>query len=281
MEVSSLVDLTKSVLFLIFAFVFLSFDPTLSNLVTAFIATTLVWACITVFACKSVFKDFTLGFSYFDPKLLSKLLKFGFQTQFLSINLYFLMNFDKLLVGHFLGVRNVAYLDIALKLINQARSFVSGFISPILPAAAEKTVLFRNKIYEFYRHSFNYVLPFSGLVFGGLLIFSPLLTRLWLGTGFEPAAKTAQILAIGHFFNMLTGPGCAVLLAKNYPKIVMIYALLDILVMIIFSFAGIYFFGFFGAIWGTTLGLICIDGSFVYLFPKYFSSQNAQSPKNG
>lgn len=270
MDISSFVDFTKTFLFTLFGFILLSLQPSVTSLALAFVITTCIWAIISFFSCQAIFKQFVLSANHLDPVLFKKMFKFGFQSQFSSWSSYIHFNFDKLIIGHYLGVEKVAFLDIGLKLINQGRQFVSSFVSPLLPAAAEKTVLYKNKIIDFYQTSLRYIALASFCVFGGLFIASPILIKLWLGPGFTLAAQATQILSLGHFLNLLTGPAGSILLAQNKLKPVMVSSIIAGLVNIVFSSLGIYFFGFLGAVAGTSCSLILVNGFCLYLFPKYF-----------
>jgi O-antigen/teichoic acid export membrane protein len=218
-----------------------------------------------------------LGLGYVDKIIFKKMFKFSFQTQFSSLSFYVHFNFDKFLISYYLGLDKVAYLDIALKLINQCRLLTNALISPILPAAAEKIVLFKNKVYDFYRTSFRYVVFFASFIFGGLFLISPIFIRLWLGPGFEMAITTTQILAIGHFMNMLTGPGGSILLAQGKPTLVMLTAIADMLANIVLSIIGIYLFGFYGTVSATSFSLLVSGIVFIIIAPRFFDMRKDSS----
>ncbi|GEM_PF-4931086 len=270
MDVTSTVDLFKTILFTIFAYLCLSWQPTLQSLALAFTFMTLFWAGISFFACRRFFPQLTINFTYFNLSLFKKMLKFGCQSYLASLTILLHFNLDKFLVSHFLGVEKVAFLDIALKLINQSRMVVSSFISPLMPAAAEKTLIFKNKISTFYQNSFKYVFILAALVFGGLITISPLFIRLWLGPGFTMAIIATQILAFGHFINLLTGPASSIILAQGNPKPLFWFSLLEAILNLIFSFSGIIYYGFYGSLVGTSLSLLLTGSIFLFAAPKYF-----------
>jgi O-antigen/teichoic acid export membrane protein len=277
MDISSLVDLTKTILLTVFGYFLLSWQATLNNLVLAFVLMTTIWALISLFSCRLIFNNFSLGLGYVDKIIFKKMFKFSFQTQFSSLSFYVHFNFDKFLISYYLGLDKVAYLDIALKLINQCRLLTNALISPILPAAAEKIVLFKNKVYDFYRTSFRYVVFFASFIFGGLFLISPIFIRLWLGPGFEMAITTTQILAIGHFMNMLTGPGGSILLAQGKPTLVMLTAIADMLANIVLSIIGIYLFGFYGTVSATSFSLLVSGIVFIIIAPRFFDMRKDSS----
>lgn len=272
MDLTNFSELLKTILFTFLGLVFLTYQASLFHLTLAYLFTLVIVNFINLFFCQRSFPKLSLNLVFFNKKLLVKMLKFGFQTQFSGFGFFIHWNFDKLIIGYFLGPEKVGFLDIALKLINQARQLASSFVSPLLPAAAEKTAIATKQVVKFYQKSFRYVAFSSAFIFGTLFIFSPLLVKLWLGEGFEMTAKATQILSFGHFFNMLTGPGASVLLAQNKPRILVFSSTFAALANIVFSLIGIYYLGFYGAILGTTASLVLVDSLYIYLFPKYFKT---------
>jgi len=270
MVLTNLADLLKTIIMTGFGFWLLNASPGLPSLVSAFVVSILVWAVVILAFTKSAFSNLSISWRHFDLKVLRSMLKFGIQTQFSSLAFFIHFNFDKIITGYFLGVEKVSYLDIALKIINQSRLLVSSLISPLLPAAAEKIVLYKDKISEFYDNSFRYVVLFSGLVFGGLFIFTPFLVRLWLGPGFEPAALATQILALGHFVNLCTGPAVSILMGQNNIRPLILASSAAVVANILFSMVGISLFGLYGAVAGTALALVLVDTIFLIIIPKYF-----------
>lgn len=270
MDITSAVDFLKTLIFTFFAFLLLSFQPRLLSLALAFVFSTLIWSFISFYSCRSIFPQLAFGLNYFDPKLLRKMLKFGIQTHFSSLTMLLHLNLDKFLIGHFLGLEKVAFIDIALKLINQSRLLVSSFISPLLPAAAEKTIILKNKIFVFYQRSFKYVFFVASIVFGTLMAVCPLFIRVWLGPEFGMAALATQILAVGHFVNLLTGPAGSIILAQGNPRAIMCFAIFEGLANLIFSYLGIIYLGFYGVIAGTAASLFLSGTIFVFMAPKYF-----------
>lgn len=270
MDLTSLLDFLKSVAFISLGFILLSLKPTVLNLAFALFGGTILWGILSLAFCKLTFNKLSFSPNLISKKTLKQLFNFGLQIQFTSLAFFIHFNFDKLIIGFFLGVEKVGFLDIALKLINQSRMLASSFISPLLPAAVEKTVRFKDQLIVFYKNSLKYVVFSSGIIFTALLIFSPLVIRIWLGPGFQMAAQATQILCLGHFINLLTGPAASILLAQGNTKPVMFSSIFAGLANIILSLIGVYFFGFYGAVLGTTTALFLVDGLYLYLFPKYF-----------
>lgn len=275
MELTNLTEFLKTLILVASGFLFLSRNANLTSLVFAFIFAVVIANLSNFLFCKLIFRKLSLSLKHFNKKLLMKMLKFGFKTQFSSLAFYIHANFDKIIIGYFLGLGKVAFLDIALKLINQTRLLASALISPLLPAVSAKTAQAKATIFDFYKKSFKYVGFFSGLLFVLLIIFSPIFIRVWLGEGFKQAALAVQILALGHLINLLTGPGAAVLLAQNNPNPLMYASMIAGLANIVFSLVGVFVFGFYGAIGGTALSLILVDATFTILMPKFFKHNDS------
>jgi len=276
MEITSLIDLVKNTFIPVFGLIALLINPNLVYFSISFFISTVLWALITYIFTKSIVRNMQLSAKFINKKTFLELFKFGIKSQFSSWSNYVLFNIDKLIISHFLGIDKVAYMDIALKVISQARQLINSFIAPILPAAAEKTVLFKNKVRDFYNTSIKFVSIASAGVFIALIILSPWLVNLWLGPGFKQSVLAIQILSIGHCINMLTGPASAILFAQNKPGPVMVLAVADSILHTVFSVTGIVFFGFTGLLIASSFSLFLSDSIFVLIAPRFFGKSSTE-----
>lgn len=206
-------------------------------------------------------------FLFISRRMLKRLFGFGYKLQTSRIASLFHFQLDKILLAYFLNVGFVAYYTVAANLASRARGIPLMLTSAILPAASElEAKTNKSALYELYFRSMKYIvligLPFSLLV---ILLANPFMD-LWLGKGYARSALTLQLLTIGYFFNVMTGPGFFILNGVGKPQYGMRSSILAAILNLVLSTLLVIKIGYFGVVVGTVISMIIAAGYFITMF---------------
>jgi len=207
--------------------------------------------------------------SLFNRKMFKRLFSFGYKLQVSRIASLFHFQMDKIILAHFLNIGFVTYYTVAAQLTSRVREMPLLLISAIFPAASElEAKADKDSLYKLYFRSMKYVvligLPLSLL---SILIANPFI-NLWLGDGYERSILTLQILMIGYFFNIITGPGFTILNGIGKPQYGMRSSILAGVLNLVLSILLVIKMGYFGVVIGTTISMIVAAIYFISMFHK-------------
>jgi O-antigen/teichoic acid export membrane protein len=213
----------------------------------------------------------TLKFNPFacNMAMFRVLLRFGYRLQISKIASLFHFQLDKILLAYFLNIGTVAYYSVAANVASKIRQIPLLLISAVLPAASElEADMKREKLCSLYFRTMKYMvllgLPILFLTMG---LARPFMD-LWLGKGFEKSVLTLQILMMGYFFNILTGPGFTILNGMGKPQYGMRSSIFASAVNLILSVILIIKMGYYGAVIGTAVSMILAALYFIAMFHR-------------
>jgi len=179
------------------------------------------------------------------------------------------LHFDKLLLSSYLNLSVVSSYEIASRVIQQVRQIPILLLNPILPAAAElEGRQEHEKVLQLYHRSMKYILALMLPLFGLVCVFASPLIHAWLGAGNDLAIATLQILVVANFLNLLTGPGYFLSLGIGKPQFAMYSSVAGLLLNVVLSPVLLYYFGYFGSVWGTFTALTFASVFFLILIQR-------------
>lgn len=149
----------------------------------------------------------------FRRKKLAELLRYGGGLTTASVGNMLVMPFNKLIIARFVGLSEVAYFQIANRVITSLRGvFVQG-LQALLPKISEingkavETLDSTKRIAAIHRKGILFVLLCACPLFALIFVFAHPLLRIWLGEGFDTQiAVTTRILLVGWLANILASP---------------------------------------------------------------------------
>lgn len=146
----------------------------------------------------------------FDAKSLWILIKFGGMLTVSKVISMLLVPFVKIVIVRYIGLSDVAYFEIAHKIVLQIRSLFERGISAIMPEISRLTTAAHNQEKEISRIIFKAykLILFLGLpTFILLILVGDTIIKAWLATEYNVAISTTfKIIAIGFTFNLLIIP---------------------------------------------------------------------------
>ena len=197
--------------------------------------------------------------------LVRELFNFGAWTQINSISALVNMEADKLVIGRFIGVAEVAPYQVANRLALLNRALPLQLLGALLPDVTARIMrgLTRAELGRLY-HDGSRTLMTSTLIISGFLCASaPTFITAWIGVKVPGADMLAVALVLSYAVNMMTGVGTTVVRAVGRPRYEAYYALLSAAANLGLTVVLVPFFGLYGVVGGTILGNII--GSLYFL----------------
>ena len=212
-----------------------------------------------------------------DIKEARKIFRFSLQIYVTQGAVAIHNQIEKLFLALFAGVVAAGWYDIASDLAVKIRNVPGLLLSPILPAASELSARGdEERLEELYYRAHKY-LAFIGVPFVFYVVaVSRRFVELWIGPNLSVVAAPLGILLLVNFFNLTTGPGLMIFVGKGFLRPGVYSALVGAGLNVPLSFALIYFYGFRGAILGTSISLVAASGFFLYLFHRHTQNSVAR-----
>lgn len=205
----------------------------------------------------------------FNPLLFSlKTVKeiWGFSSYGAMGNLVAIIHFqsDKLIISYFLGVNNLAFYDIAHRLVFFIWGLSGSLITPIMPAISHAHAKYGDKGSK---EAFQTIFKYTALIVCPLFLFVPVfadtLIHVWLGDGYENAISVLRVLSLAYLVNILSGPGASILTGMGFYKIPFHGGVITAIITILLCPIFVMKFG----ILGSAIGIMMAYGIGVfYLF---------------
>ena len=194
----------------------------------------------------------------FKPRFspTKKLLSFSFfQLSFNVIN-YFSRNFDKLLMGKFLGMSDLGYYEKSYRIMTLPLSTLTNVLSPTIQPVLSKYQDDRDILLSLYYKMTRLLIFFGALIVPFLFFSAKELILIVFGDQWVYAIPIFQILSISCIFQLADSLSGGFLQAANAPRYLFVSGFLCALLNILFLLIGLFVFG---DLYRTT---ICVSISF-------------------
>ena len=204
-----------------------------------------------------------------DRSVLKEMLKFGGWLQVNNVANLVNNQTDAIVIGSWVDVRTVGFYAIGNRIAQLVRMLPLALLPPLLPAAAgihaqgddprlARTVLQGNRI--------------VGLLTVGMAGFvvavGPLVMTVWLGRTYPHVVAITALMAAAYVVNNLTGVGTTVVNAIGRPRYESEYAVLGTVLNIAATLALAPFFGLYGILGGTVVGVVLCSVYFLWRFHR-------------
>ncbi len=131
--------------------------------------------------------------------------------------------FNKLMLSRYSGVSSIPVYEIAFTGSMQVRGLIEAGLRALMPEVSRISVNLtsyaKDRISHIYRRAMNLIFIVGVPVYGILVIFSPLLLRIWLRDRFvEVLPGVFRIMLIGTFISLLGVPAYYTLMGTGYVR---------------------------------------------------------------
>ncbi|MEK9138334.1 MAG: polysaccharide biosynthesis C-terminal domain-containing protein, partial [Bacteroidota bacterium] len=222
-----------------------------------------------VWATKKYFPALSFRGMRYDKRVMKPLFRFGSQLQASRIAELVQFQFDKMVLSRFMGLQYVSLYDVGSRPLTRLRALPTTAIASLVPAvSALDASADLARIRAALIRSTRYLIILAVPVFAYIICFAHELLAAWLGPGFDQAARTMQVLAIGYAVSVCSMTLAMVSQGMGEPKYQMYATIIQAVLNILLSITLVVLFGYFGAVAGTTISIIVGALLFYYWFGK-------------
>jgi len=141
-----------------------------------------------------------------DLALFKEMLAYGVKFQVMSVAIMVTDPLTKAFLSRFGGLASVGYYDMCNRMVQQLRALIVSPGFTLVPAAADLKERGAARIRGLYSLSYDLTFCLAAAAYGLVIIYAPVISRLWIGH-YEPTFVTfAFLLSVGWFFNVLGVP---------------------------------------------------------------------------
>jgi O-antigen/teichoic acid export membrane protein len=202
---------------------------------------------------------------YFVFAKVKQFLGYGFNLQVSRIGQIILFQTDRIFSLRFFGTLVSTHYDVSARLTSATRSSSSVILTALIPAISEiDAKKDREQLLSLYKRGTKYIAIVASFFFAFVAVFTSDILFAWLGHGFEASIIFVRLLAIGYFFNIVTGIASSMTAGLGKTELDRNYGVLVAVVNICAILLGALLFGPIGIAVGTSLSLI-VGACYVFL----------------
>jgi O-antigen/teichoic acid export membrane protein len=112
----------------------------------------------------------------------------------------------KILLSRFSGNITLGYYEMASKFITQLRQIIAGMCQVTIPIVSHFVQIKISEIRNVYNTSFSFLVFVAFPLFTAIILFTPHLSRIWIGNVEPIFVNCAYILDLGMLINILCAP---------------------------------------------------------------------------
>jgi len=178
--------------------------------------------------------------------------------------------FSKLLISHFIGVTEVGFYDLALRLRNQLWGFIGKIFYPLFPFMAEQydKSIIRKYVHELEQKMFFVILPLVAII---IIIMHPFI-QIWIGKNVNIIAISSIIIISFHLIGSTVIPNYQFLLSKDLAEKTIILQLSNFVFNTLFFIITVNFVGYYALIIGNVAAIMSSFILSLYYQKKYLDS---------
>lgn len=204
-----------------------------------------------------------------DRDVIGEMVRFGGWTQIVGLASLVNRQTDAIIIGAWVGLGSAGLYDLGNKIAQLTRTLPLSILGPLLPATtgmhaqgADRSLA--RAVLQASRFLALMTIGMAGFV----LATAPLIMSVWLGQTYPDVAAIAAILVVTYVVNNLTGVGTTVVSAIGKPRYESEYAVLGMTVNLGATLALAPFFGLYGVLAGTLIGVVLCSAYFIWRFHR-------------
>lgn len=182
-------------------------------------------------------------------RILKKQLKYGSKLYFSGSISFLHEPLTKLLISHFIGLNEVAFFDIALRIKNQIWNLISRVFYPIFPLISkmnDKNSI-KNLIHTIEQKTIFIIVP---IIMSVIFISNPFVA-IWIGNNVGIISITMILITCSYLIATTIIPTYQFLMAKGYPEKTIIIQVVNVIMNGSLFFIALPFLGYYSAVIGN------------------------------
>ena len=213
------------------------------------------------------FKSFNINFKFSAKKQIN----YGLKIYTSGLINFFYEPLSKILISNFIGVAEVGFYDIALRLRNQLWGLIGKVFYPLFPfISLQKDIsLIRKYVHDLEQKTFFIVIPLIAMI----ILLMHTFIGLWLGKNVDIISITAICIISFHLIGSSTViPNYQFLITKNLAQKTIILQLTNVVFNALFFLLTIKFIGYYALIVGNVTAILSSFILSLYYQKKYLDS---------
>jgi O-antigen/teichoic acid export membrane protein/GT2 family glycosyltransferase len=265
MYITSILATVISVLNFVLVIVLLNSGYGLEGILFSQLITAALSSLVVFYFAKKSLPELTFGFQFFKKDSLNKMGKFGIQMQVSKMASFASDKFDEFLLAAFSTLNNVAFFNIANRLIRVGRLFPFQLVVQVAPVAAELNGRGENeKLQKLFVDTTKYLTFVTIPIYLFIIAFADHIILFWMGVHYDITVHIVRILAVAQIANLiLSAPGNSITPNIGVPKYQMYEGVFHLILNIALSYFLIRQYGIIGAAYGNAVSTI-LSSYYVY-----------------
>jgi len=245
--------------------------PGLTSISYSILVSTSLWFVIVIILFRKTWGTFSIiNFHKYCINTARKQLSYGFKLYLSGSISFFYEPVTKILISHFIGLNEVAFFDIAVRVKNQIWNLISRLFYPIFPLVSmmsDKNSI-KNLIHTVEQKTSFLIIP----VIISFIFIAKSFTTIWIGEDVEIISLTMIFITSGYFCAIIVIPIYQYLMAKGHPGKTVIIQLVNVFVNSILFFTTLHWLGYYAAVVGSVGAIMSSFSLTLFYQKKYLDS---------
>ncbi|CAN5668632.1 oligosaccharide flippase family protein [soil metagenome] len=204
-----------------------------------------------------------------DRAVVGEMIRFGGWTQIVGLASLVNRQTDAIVIGVWVGLGSAGLYDLGNKIAQLTRTLPLSILGPLLPATAGMHAQGADRALARAVLQASRLLALLTIGMAGfVLATAPLIMAVWLGKTYPHVVAISAILVATYVVNNLTGVGTTVVSAIGKPRYESEYAVLGMTLNLGATLALVPFFGLYGVLAGTLIGVVLCSLYFIWRFHR-------------
>ena len=175
----------------------------LTGLALAQVIQTIIVFIISYYYLKRSVSGFGIKRFKWDREVFRELFAYGYKIQVISICQMLTDPVTKILVSRFSGLTTLGFYEMASRVITQLRQIIAGMDQVTIPIVSHFQQTDKSTVRFIYEKGFSFIVFIVFPLFAGIILFTPYLSKIWIGNVEPVFVFCCYILASGMLINIL------------------------------------------------------------------------------
>jgi O-antigen/teichoic acid export membrane protein len=173
----------------------------------------------------------------------------------------------KILLSNFVGVAEVGFFDIALRMRNQVWNLLSKLIYPFFPYISHMndTEKIRSTVHDLEKKILFVTIP----LMIGIMFISHSFIRFWIGKNIEIISISFIFIVGGYLIGIVVLPTYLFLMAKGHPEKTILLQFINVVVNAVLFLVTFHRYGYYAAVIGNTGAILASFIGCLYYQSKF------------
>lgn len=236
----------------------------------SFLSAIIWFSLITYQALKYWGKISLSGITKNYTRVAKKQLGYGSKIYASGLIGFFYEPFSKILISHFIGITEVGFFDIAIRMKNQLWRIIAKIFYPLYPllSSLKEKEKIRLLVHDLEQKTFFFIVPIISIVIFSTYSF----IQLWIGQNVEIISISVILIVSAFMIAITVMPNYQFLMAKDQAGKTIILQSSNVFFNSLIFFATLEWLGYYAAVAGNVAAIFISFGLSLYYQKKYLNS---------